>query len=83
MALEAIKQYTGTNKKLSSALSERSDGDSVALHIANELDYFCTNDRGRNAKHSVFSDEVCSYLQSKYNFQKGTPSDLLSQFTAK
>jgi len=73
---EAVQQFAGTTKKLSAALSERSDGDSVALHIANELDYFCTFDQGLSTKQSVFNEKICKLLFEKFSFKKLTPIEL-------
>lgn len=75
---QAIHQYKGGSKKLSAAISERSDGDSLALHIANKLDFFCTYDRGVNAKNSVFSEKIVTQLSSKFSFIKGTPEALVA-----
>lgn len=72
----AISLYAGSIKKLSAALSERSDGDSVALHITYEIDYFCTFDKGANAGQSVFNDKICNVLKERYLFEKVSPSDL-------
>jgi hypothetical protein len=83
LPFEAMIKYTGSTKKLSAALSERSDGDSVALHIANELDYFCTLDKASNTKQSVFSNNVCLALNSKFSFKKGSPAELLKHLNEK
>ncbi len=75
-----VASYDGSMKKFSAALSERSDGDSVALHIAHQLDFFCTLDSGKNARHSVFSDDVCKILQELFGFRKGSPQELVAYF---
>ena len=76
-----IANYKGSTKTLSAALSERSDGDSVALHIANNIDFFCTRDSGKNAGHSVFAPAACEKLKKQFGFRKGTPEELLSLFS--
>jgi hypothetical protein len=77
----AVSMYSGSTKKLSAALSERSDGDSVALHITYEMDYFCTFDKGANAGRSVFNDQICTILKDKYRFEKISPSGLAAQLS--
>jgi hypothetical protein len=74
---ELIKRFNGSIKKLSSAISEWSDGDSVALHIAYNNDFFCTYDKGSKAgKNSIFRDSNISVLQKKFNFKKINPITL-------
>jgi len=76
---DRLKSYKGSIKKLSAAIAEWSDGDSVALHIVYGLDYFCTNDEGRNSsKNSVFGNKVCEKLNLKYGFRKLNPEELLA-----
>jgi hypothetical protein len=78
--IELFKLYKGSEKKLSKAIAEWSDGDSVALHIAYGLDYFCTHDRGKNAgKNSVFSDSIYSHIRNKFGFTKLSPAELISR----
>jgi hypothetical protein len=77
----AVSMYSGSAKKLSAALSERSDGDSVALHITYEIDFFCTFDKGANAGRSVFNEQICTLLKDKYQFEKITPSGLAAQLS--
>ncbi len=76
---ENIKAYQGSKKKLSEAISEWSDGDSVALHLAYGLDYFCTNDHAKNAgTKSVFSPAIQTILLDKFNFRKVIPGELVN-----
>ncbi|PQJ09587.1 hypothetical protein CJD36_016745 [Flavipsychrobacter stenotrophus] len=77
---EAIQQYKGSPKKLSALISERSDGDSLALHISNQLDFFCTYDKGISAKKSVFNEKIIVQLKDKFSFLKGTPEELIDLF---
>ena len=73
----AISLYEGSEKKLSAALSERSDGDSVALHITYDIDSFCTLDKGAKAGRSVFTAEVSKVFKERFQFNKISPFDLL------
>jgi hypothetical protein len=75
---QAVVDYSGNFKAFSAALSERSDGDSVALHIAYQSDFFCTNDRGISAGQSVFKKDIVVELEKRYNFRKRNPMELLT-----
>ncbi len=77
---EKLKQYTGTAKKLKQAVGEWSDGDSIALHIAYQLDFFCTNDRGKNAgRKAALNSENCKMLHDEYGFTVIDPFLLADQ----
>jgi hypothetical protein len=78
---DRLKLYKGSEKKLSAAIAEWSDGDSVALHIVHGLDYFCTNDEGKNAgENSALAKKVYEMLNLKFNFQKRSPEKLAACF---
>jgi hypothetical protein len=73
VTFEIIKLYKGNQKKLSAAISEWSDGDSVGLHIAYKLDLFCTNDHGKSAgEKSVFSGRIYKVLNQEFGFNRVT-----------
>ncbi|MES2331227.1 MAG: hypothetical protein V4539_16600 [Bacteroidota bacterium] len=73
-----LQLYKGTAKKLSSALAEWSDGDSVALHITNHIDLFCSNDNAKNTKtKSVFHPDIVQQLTERYDFKKVSPAQLM------
>jgi len=75
---ERLKSYKGSQKKLSAAIAEWSDGDSVALHIVYGLDYFCTNDEGRSSgQNSALGKNVCKSLNLKFGFRKLNPEELV------
>ena len=75
---ECERKYGELKKKLSAAISEWSDGDSVALHIAYGIDYFCTNDQAKNSgTKSVFNPAIQAKLLDEFNFRKVTPAELL------
>jgi hypothetical protein len=77
---EKLKQYTGTAKKLKQAVGEWSDGDSISLHIAYQLDFFCTNDRGKNAgRNAALNPANCKILNDKYGFTAIDPLLLADQ----
>ncbi|NCU06083.1 MAG: hypothetical protein GXC73_19140 [Chitinophagaceae bacterium] len=74
---EKLKLFRGNIKHLSAAVAEWSDGDSVALHIAYGLDYFCTYDEGKNAKpNSTLGQPIYNRLNQKFGFNKVKPEEL-------
>jgi len=76
---ERLKFYKGSIKKLSTAVAEWSDGDSIALHIVYGLDYFCTYDEGKNAgRNSAFCNTVYEHLNRKFGFKKIMSRELLA-----
>lgn len=76
---EKLKFYKGSVKKLSAAVAEWSDGDSIALHIAYGVDYFCTYDEGKNAgRNSTFGQMVYGQLNRKFGVKKVMPRELLA-----
>lgn len=77
-----ISEFVEGTEKVSflSAVAEWSDGDSVALHIAYKLDYFCANDRGIAAgTRSVFNDSIYRKIHDKFGFHKLSPIELANQ----
>lgn len=69
--------YKGSDKLLSKAIAEWSDADSIAIHIACDINLFCTNDGStRNKANSVFSTEMKSILTDEYKIIFVTPIQL-------
>lgn len=65
------------NHQIASAVAEWADGDSVALHIALNGDYFCTNDNAKKAgSNSVLSNKNIEILNTEFDFKKITPLEL-------
>jgi len=63
--------------KIAKAAAEWADGDSVAISIALECDYFCTRDQAKGAgSKSVLSQQNLAWLKSDYGFQTISPEDL-------
>lgn len=59
------------------AISEWSDGDSLAGHIGYGIDLFCTEDRGRRGgKASILNDENRLWASQKYGVQFVTLTEL-------
>lgn len=80
-SLERLKRFKGNIKHLNAAIAEWSDGDSVALHIAYELDYFCTNDEGKNARpNATLGPVVYKELNKRFGFKKVSPEELVKLF---
>lgn len=74
---QRMQYYTGGDKKLSRAIAEWSDGDSVALHLTYGIHIFCSKDEGRNAgTKSVFHPDVVQRLDERYGFKKVSPAEL-------
>jgi hypothetical protein len=73
--------FKGNIKHLSAAIAEWSDGDSAALHIAYGLDYFCTNDEGKNARpNSTQGQTIYQELNQQFGFNKVSPEELVEIF---
>ncbi|WP_232629603.1 hypothetical protein [Methylobacterium sp. Leaf118] len=53
--------------KIALAFSEWADGDSVALHIGYELDVFCTHDKAKPGRPSVFDQQNRDWLSKIYH----------------
>lgn len=76
--IKYAETYQGSMKKFDKAVAEWCDGDSVAIHIASGLDYFCTNDIGTNAgRNSVFSSHIRGLLEQQFALKIVKPEDLL------
>ena len=57
-------------KQINAAYGEWADGDSVALHIAYDIDLFCTEDRGRSSSApSILDEKHRQWLTQTYNVQ--------------
>ncbi|MGV8946473.1 MAG: hypothetical protein ACOH1N_08595 [Lutibacter sp.] len=64
-------------KKIATAAAEWADGDSVAISIALNCDYFCTRDQAKGAgSKSVLSQTNLNWLKSEYSFETIKPKDL-------
>jgi hypothetical protein len=65
--------------KIAKAAAEWADGDSVAISIALDCDYFCTRDRAKGAgSKSVLSETNLQWLYADYGFKTILP-EILSQ----
>lgn len=62
---------------IASAVAEWADGDSVAMHIGMQNDYFCTLDNAvSGGAQSVFSAANLAILNNQYGFTIISPTDL-------
>lgn len=67
--------------RVSKAFAEWADGDSVAAHIGNCLDIFCTEDRhGGRQNGSIFSKNGRSFLQDELAVQLASIEELATEF---
>jgi hypothetical protein len=58
-------------------VAEWADGDSVATHIAHQIDYFCTRDQGVSAgDKSMLAPENRKVLKDKFGVIFVTPEEL-------
>ena len=63
---------------IASAISEWSDGDAVAAHIAIGGNYFCTLDNAKKAgSNSILGDKNVKILEREFNFRKVSPNELM------
>lgn len=74
-----LKKSPETERKnIAKAAAEWADGDSVAISIALECDYFCTRDQAKGAGNSsILSPVNLAWLQSTYGFKTITPEELV------
>lgn len=64
-------------KQFGNLVAEWSDADSIAIHIACGLKYFCTNDGARRDKvNSVLGKQMRTILKQKYDVEFVTPIEL-------
>lgn len=64
-------------KKFAKIIAEWADGDTIAAHYAYGIDYFCTNDKARNAgKNSVFPKNNRQILDKKFGIKIKTPENI-------
>jgi hypothetical protein len=77
-----LDQYSGNQKKLQKCIAEWSDADSVAIHIASGIKYFCTYDGSgkKDKSSSVFGIKMKSILEGRYDIEFVTPVELLNKF---
>lgn len=62
---------------IAKAVAEWADGDSIACHIANRGDYFCTNDMAKKAgSKSVLSEKNIKILNTEYGIKIINPKEL-------
>ena len=67
-------------KPYAKAVAEWADGDALAAHYGYGLDYFCTNDRGRNAgAGSVFSEANLLNLMNQFSLKVVNPEELVTK----
>lgn len=65
------------HKIIEKAIAEWADGDSVALCIGLECDYFCTRDQAKKAgMKSVLSSKNVQWLEKDYGFKTISPEEL-------
>ena len=56
-----------TTKAVAKAVAEWADGDSVAICYGHDIDYFCTEDEGKNCgSDSILSPANRKWLQKDY-----------------
>lgn len=63
-------------REIADAFSEWADGDSVALHVGYELDVFCTHDRAKPGRPSVFNTENRDWLAQAFGVRFMTLGEL-------
>jgi hypothetical protein len=61
--------------EIANAIAEWADGDTVAAHIAFQIDYLCTGDQAK-ARSSIFSPTERAWLKATYGVQFITMSEL-------
>ncbi|HKZ41285.1 MAG TPA: hypothetical protein VJ044_10015 [Candidatus Hodarchaeales archaeon] len=76
--IDGIKNAPDSEEgKIAKAAAEWADGDSIAMSIAMECDYFCTRDKAKSAgEHSVLSSTNLAWLNSDYALKIITPEKL-------
>ena len=75
--VDYLEKYTGNSKSLQEKIAEWSDGDSIAIHIACGIKYFCTNDGAFSDKtKSVFSKKMKTKLIDQFDIEFVTPIEL-------
>lgn len=78
IAMKGLKKAPVTERnKIAKAAAEWADGDSVAISIAMNCDYFCTRDQAKGAgSKSVLSVSNLAWLRTNYNFETILPENL-------
>ncbi|RYX87186.1 hypothetical protein EON73_01915 [bacterium] len=76
--MKALKNAPETERnKIAKAAAEWADGDSVAISVALNCDFFCTRDQAKGAgSKSVLSQQNLSWLKRDYQFQTISPEAL-------
>ena len=76
--IDGVKVAPDSEKgNIAKAVAEWADGDSVAISIALECDYFCTMDEAKSAGNdSILSHNNLTWLSSKYDFKTISPEKL-------
>lgn len=76
--MKGLKKAPQTkHKKIGKAVAEWADGDSVAICIGLECDYFCTRDQAKGAGNkSVLSCDNLEWLKRDYDFDTILPEEL-------
>lgn len=80
----SLDKYNGTPKQLQKMVAEWSDADSIAIHIASGIKYFCTNDGAKKDKtNSVFGKKMKLILKANYDIEFVTPVELATMIESK
>ncbi|MBE5319924.1 hypothetical protein IM793_12200 [Pedobacter sp. MR2016-19] len=76
--MKGLKSSPETDRnKIAKAAAEWADGDSVAISVALNCDFFCTRDQAKGAgSKSVLSQQNLTWLRNDYNFQTISPEEL-------
>jgi hypothetical protein len=76
----SLDRASGTEElEIANAIAEWADGDTVAAHIAFQIDYLCTGDEAKN-RNSIFDPIQRAWLTATYGVRFLTISDLASKF---
>ncbi|MDR4653143.1 MAG: hypothetical protein MRJ52_12255 [Nitrosomonas sp.] len=80
--LEAMKIAPASEiDAVAKAVAEWADGDSIAIHLAYENDFFCTKDIAKGAgQRSVMASKNVEYLVQMFDLKKVSPEELVCVF---
>ncbi len=72
----SLDRATGTEEnEIANAIAEWADGDTVAAHIAFQIDYLCTGDQAK-ARSSIFNPSERAWVTTTYGVRFVTISEL-------
>lgn len=76
--IEKLKDDAGVGQnKIAELMGEWADGDSIAVAVAHDIDFFCTNDRARSfGKDSIFSESKRAAIEGRYAIRIVNPECL-------